>query len=266
VRAMDRSPWNSRIRRATQLSREAGPATPLITFYATLLGLQRDLYDAVRTTPPSDLTGSLESDLSSLRGYLPPLLNGVAAIAPSALAQEAVRLGASGSELEHALVAYWEAPSDTQFFPKAMLQPYAQCLAERAIAPRGRPQPHERTRCPFCGGAPQVSILRQSSAPSASGGSRELLCSTCLTTWPSSRVLCANCGENDERMLGYFKPAAYEHLRIEACDSCRHYVKSVDLTRLGFAVPLVDEVASAPLDAWARDHGYSKTELNLIGL
>jgi formate dehydrogenase maturation protein FdhE len=67
-------------------------------------------------------------------------------------------------------------------------------------------------------------------------------------------------------MLGYFKPAAYAHLRIEACDSCRHYVKSVDLTRLRFADPLVDEVASAPLDAWARDHGYSKTELNLIGL
>ena len=258
--------WNSRIRRATQLSSEGGPTTALIKFYATLLGLQRDLYEAVRTTTPSGMTGSLESDLSSLRGYIPPLLNGVAAMAPSALAQEAVRLGASDSELENALVAYWEAPSDTQFFPKAILQPYAQWLAEQEIAPRGRPRPHDQTRCPFCGGTPQVSILRQSSDPSMPGGNRELLCATCLTTWPSGRVLCANCGENDERMLGYFKPAAYEHLRIEACDSCRHYVKSVDLTRLGFAVPLVDEVASAPLDAWARDHGYSKTELNLIGL
>lgn len=212
------------------------------------------------------MTGSLKSDVSSLRGYIPPFLNGVAAAAPSALAEEAVRLGASDSELENALITYWEAPSDTQFFPKAILQPYAQCLAERGITPRGRPQSHDRTRCPFCGGAPQLSILRQSNEALSPRGNRELLCSTCLTTWPSNRVLCANCGEDDERMLGYFKPAAYEHLRIEACDSCRHYVKSVDLTRLGFAVPLVDEVASAPLDAWARDHGYSKTELNLIGL
>ena len=264
---MHSSPWNIRIRRATQLSDEGGPTTPLIAFYAILLGLQRDIYEAVRTTPPPGITGSLESDLSLLRGYIPPLLDGVAAIAPPALAEEAVRLGrTSDSELENALLAYWEAPSDTQFFPKAILQPYAQWLAERAIAPRGRPRPHDRTRCPFCGGAPQVSILREGSDPSTPGGNRELLCSTCLTTWPSSRVLCANCGEDDERMLGYFKPAVYEHLRIEACDTCRHYVKSVDSTRLGFAVPLVDEVASAPLDAWARDHGYSKTELNLIGL
>jgi formate dehydrogenase maturation protein FdhE len=40
----------------------------------------------------------------------------------------------------------------------------------------------------------------------------------------------------------------------------------VDLTRLGFAVPLVDEVATAALDVWAREHGYKKIELNLVGL
>ena len=45
-----------------------------------------------------------------------------------------------------------------------------------------------------------------------------------------------------------------------------HYLKTVDLTRQGNAVPLVDEVAGAPLDLWAREHGYHKIELNLIGL
>jgi len=34
----------------------------------------------------------------------------------------------------------------------------------------------------------------------------------------------------------------------------------------GVAVPLVDEVAGAPLDVWASDHGYVKIELNLVGL
>ena len=33
-----------------------------------------------------------------------------------------------------------------------------------------------------------------------------------------------------------------------------------------FAVPLVDEVAGASLDLWAREHGYEKIELNLVGL
>jgi formate dehydrogenase maturation protein FdhE len=40
----------------------------------------------------------------------------------------------------------------------------------------------------------------------------------------------------------------------------------VDLTRLGFAIPLVDEVAAAALDVWANEHGYAKIELNLVGL
>ena len=39
-----------------------------------------------------------------------------------------------------------------------------------------------------------------------------------------------------------------------------------DLTKSGIAVPLVDEVATAALDLWARDHGYTKVELNLVGL
>jgi len=93
-----------------------------------------------------------------------------------------------------------------------------------------------------------------------------LLCATCLSTWPFGRVLCAQCGEEDEHKLGYFHSPDYDHLRIDACESCRHYLKTVDLGRFGLAVPLVDEVAGASLDIWARDHGYEKIELNLVGL
>jgi formate dehydrogenase maturation protein FdhE len=35
---------------------------------------------------------------------------------------------------------------------------------------------------------------------------------------------------------------------------------------LGFAAPLIDEIAAAPLDLWAREHGYTKIELNLVGV
>ena len=79
-------------------------------------------------------------------------------------------------------------------------------------------------------------------------------------------MLCANCGEDDERQLGYFHSLSYDHLRIDACETCKHYLKTVDLTRLGLAVPLVDEVAAAPLDLWARERGYDKIQLNLVGL
>jgi len=55
-------------------------------------------------------------------------------------------------------------------------------------------------------------------------------------------------------------------VRIEACDSCKHYIKGVDLTRLGFAVPIVDEIDAAALDLWASEHSYTKIELNLVGV
>ena len=78
-------------------------------------------------------------------------------------------------------------------------------------------------------------------------------------------VTCPYCGEEDERKLAYFQSPAFPHVRVDACDSCRRYLKNVDLTKLGLAVPLVDEIAAAPLDAWAREHGYEKIELNLVG-
>ena len=70
----------------------------------------------------------------------------------------------------------------------------------------------------------------------------------------------------DKEYVAMKAPAALEHLRVDACETCHRYLKAVDLTKLGFAVPLVDEVAGASLDLWAREHGYEKIELNLIGL
>jgi len=98
------------------------------------------------------------------------------------------------------------------------------------------------------------------------GSGRRLLCATCLTAWPFRRVLCPSCGEADEQKLGYFQSSTLEHVRLDACESCHRYLKTIDLGRLGLAVPLVDEVAAAPLDLWAQEHGYQKIELNLLGV
>jgi formate dehydrogenase maturation protein FdhE len=162
-------------------------------------------------------------------------LKTVAAYAPETLAAEAQELLQASNEVtDEMLITYWFSPSDIQFFAKAFLQPYGRWLAEAGDVRR---QESER-RCPFCGGKPQVSFL-QSKESNAESGNRDLICATCLSTWEFRRVVCANCGED---------------------------IKGVDLTRLGLAVPLVDEVAAAPLDVWAREHGYTKIELNLIGL
>jgi hypothetical protein len=259
-----RDPWQKRIDRASELAAQDEAARSLLEAYGRMLVLQRDCYASL-DAQAGGLSGSLARDLAIVRRSVPKILIEVAGIGPPLLADEARRIVDGGEPaIDPILLLGWHSPSDQQFFARLILQPYASCLAAHGVPPIDRDLLRGNNVCPFCGGAPQVSILRH--APDADGGGRELLCGTCFTSWPFRRVLCANCGEEDERQLGYFHSPTYDHLRVDACDTCRHYVKSVDLTRFGFAVPIVDEVAGAPLDLWARERGYEKIELNLVGL
>jgi FdhE protein len=255
------------VQRAADLSAIETPSRTLLVFYAALLRAQRDLYDHLRTCPEWAPRGTPERDVAQFRPQLAAVLSAVANAGPEPLAIEARQLiDAGDADLAEMLLRFWRAPSDRQFFAKAVLQPYAQCLAERSATPVGRERPRVDNRCPFCGGSPQLSVLSAAGDGALEGGARALQCATCLTIWPFRRALCPQCGEEDERRLGYFSTTAFDHIRLETCDTCRHYLKCVDLTRLGLEVPLVDDVASAPLDAWAADHGYTKIELNLVGL
>jgi formate dehydrogenase accessory protein FdhE len=258
--------WDTLARRAEHLAAEVDATKELLTFYAHLLRAQKGIYDFLRSRQDWLPSGILEEDLPVVRVAMPGLIRAVELSGPAALVEEArALLRAGDEEIDRMILEQWRAPSDSQFFAKAFLQPYARWLAESGGHPRDRNLESVENRCPFCGGRAQVSLLR-TREPSAESGGRDLLCSTCLKVWPFKRVLCANCGEERPAMLGYFHTPAYDHVRIEACDTCKHYIKGIDLTRLGLAVPLVDEIAAAPLDVWAHEHGYTKIELNLVGL
>ena len=253
--------WARSIRRADQLAADAESTAPLLVFYGRLLRHQKAIHDALCAGPPS---GSLERDLPLLEPPVAALLRDLVAEGPEPLAAEARALLTNGSTIAASLRIYCEARSDRQFVAKAVLQPYGPWLAGAGgIAPGPA---SFAARCPRCGSAPQLSILGGAGSPADDGGGRQLLCAACLTAWPFRRVLCPACGEEDERKLGYFRTSSFEHVRIDACDTCRRYLKSIDLGQLGLAVPLVDEVASAPLDLWARERGYEKIEANLVGL
>ena len=258
--------WDTRIQRAEELARKAEPTKEILTFYVKLLRAQRGVDEFLRSRRDWLPSGSLAEDLPVLRECLPSVLHMVEANGPALLAEEARSLmSAPDGTADEMLLKYWRAPTDTQFFAKALVQPYARCLAESGGHPLDRTLECTEGRCPFCGGMPQVSFLQIREATSESGN-RDLVCATCTINWSFRRIACANCGEDGPAKLGYFQTPEYDHIRIEACDTCRHYIKSVDLTRLGFAVPLVDEVAAPALDVWAREHGYTKIELNLVGV
>ena len=247
-------PWDTCINRCNHLAQHSPSTAELLTFYAALLETQKQIYNSL-----NHFVGSLPPDLPELRKHLPSLLQVVKSTGPAALAEQANELiSASPETLDELLLDYWHTRSDQQFFAKALIQPYAQRLAKSFVL-------HRENQCPYCLGKPQVSFLTIVEA-GAESGNRNLLCATCLSSWEFRRVVCAACGEENPARLSYFQTNEYEHVRIEACDSCKHYIKGVDLTRLGFAEPLVDDVATAALDLWAIEKGYTKIELNLVGL
>jgi formate dehydrogenase maturation protein FdhE len=259
-----RESWDPRIARAEQLAAGGGVAAPLLSFYARLLREQKAVYEAMSAAPrPS---GTLIDDLPLIERGAAALVQAVAEHGPPPLAAEAEKLQSTSSGIEGELVAHWSTPSDRRFFAKAILQPYAQRLVDDGITPADRRLIVAENRCPKCGGMPQLSILESSSTISGDGSGRQLLCALCLTAWPFRRIVCPSCGEDDEMKIGYFESREFDYQRVEACETCRRYLKAVDLGRLGLAVPLVDEIAGAPLDLWAREHGYEKIELNLVGL
>jgi formate dehydrogenase maturation protein FdhE len=251
--------WDAAIARADALG------APL-TFVAALLRLQRRIYTRVQTatvphTAASGLSGDLAVDLPLLRSSLPPLLDLAASQGPEPLAREAGELRlADPKAIDRMLIDHWRR-TPASLIAKALLQPYARALADVRIKPADRDRIQPDQRCPFCGGLPQLAVLQAE-------GPRQLQCATCLTVWPLQRTLCPQCGEQDERRLGYFHAAdsAFPHVRVEVCATCEHYLKAVDLGILGVAVPIVDEIAAAPLDTWARDQKLTKIERNLAGL
>ena len=249
--------WQKQILRAEELAGRIDASNELLVFYARVLRAQSEIYQLLTAHNP---VRDLQRDLPAIRSAFPLILKAVEDAGPPPLvAQAHVLRTLSTQAIDEMLLSYWQSPSDTEFFAKAFLQPYGYLVAAPDASLTG-----ER-RCPQCGGKPQLSFL-QNKEVTAESGNRDLICARCLSSWPFRRVVCANCGEEEPAKLAYFQSPSIDHVRVEACDTCKHYLKSVDLTRLGTAQPLVDEVAAAPLDLWATDHGYTKIELNLIGL
>jgi formate dehydrogenase accessory protein FdhE len=252
--------WQKQIRRATELAGTSEGTNELMVFYSHLLRAQSEVYEFLLSQRDWRPSGELELDIPVFRSTFATILKTVEHAGPPPLVERARSLQ-SAQAIDEMLLNYWHAPSDTEFFAKAFLQPYAQYVAQL----HDRNAPGNEKRCPLCDGKPQLGFL-QNQETTAESGNRDLMCAKCLSVWSFRRVVCANCGEENPAKLAYFQTPAFNHVRVEACDTCKHYLKSVDLTRLGHAEPLVDEVAAAPLDLWAVEHGYTKIELNLIGL
>jgi formate dehydrogenase maturation protein FdhE len=153
--------------------------------------------------------------------------------------------------------AYVTPETLTEFIVRSFLQPYAEFLAANQAPP---PAVATHNVCPLCGSSPMLGVLRIE----GDGGKRFLVCYLCLHEWEFRRILCPTCGEETETKLPVYVAEQFHHIRVETCETCRHYIRTIDLTKDGHAVPVVDDLAALPLTLWADEHNYSRLRPNLL--
>jgi FdhE protein len=246
--------YQARIDRASHLAVKHPSASPILQFYAELARFQEGIF--------SDLRSKNETDPRALACHFPPLIHLVSRTGTELLAAFSAHNLQNDDRRTGLLLAEWEGKETldppARFFARALLQPYAEYLASRGQVQTMNTGP----TCPFCNARPVAGVLRGE----GDGGKRWLLCSLCSTEWQFRRVLCPGCGEENKDKLPIYKTAGFPAARVEACDTCRTYLKSIDLTEDGHAIPVVDELATLSLGIWAEENGYSKLETNLLGM
>ncbi len=256
--------WQRRIRRAEHLAAQHPFAEEILGFYIHLARFQEVLSHRIERASGKTSVSPSDPDLSELGGSFPPFLSLVEEKAPAPLAQVAHDLrNADPHSWTGLFTEVWthiDSPTHPQeFLVLAFLQPYAESARSQANLQLGG---YTSLLCPFCNRKPALGILRQQ----GDGGRRSLLCGFCLTEWEFRRLICAGCGEEDHAKLPVYTAAELPYIRVECCDACRTYIKTIDLTKNGRAEPLVDELASVPLNLWAQEHGYAKLHPNLLGM
>jgi FdhE protein len=214
---------------------------------------------APRLQTPLACLDEIDVDLA-IHG-LPRLADALDKHGPAKLASEASRLRDASHEEQRqtvrAFLAGQQLDTAHSVLVRVLVQPLAEALASESKAPEG----YTGSRCPKCGSNPQLAVLR----PEGDGGKRHLVCSLCFCEWEYRRILCPVCGETEHARLPRYEAEDYDAVRVEACDTCKSYLKSFDMTVDGLLVAEVDEIATTALDLWAGKNGYRKIQLNVMG-
>jgi FdhE protein len=110
--------------------------------------------------------------------------------------------------------------------------------------------------CPVCGSLPSLSLLKEEV------GKRYLLCSFCGYQWRIDRLFCPFCTNKDQRSLHYFHGEGEEAHRIDLCDKCHQYIKTIDFRKIEEFDPVLEDLATLHLDILANQKGYKKPTPN----
>ncbi|HTP68453.1 MAG TPA: formate dehydrogenase accessory protein FdhE [Dongiaceae bacterium] len=270
--------YNSRILRAESLASSYAFAKEILQFYMRIAAFQKQFSEELpkiwgrHAVAPAD--GNLRGPLNApiLMRPFGQFLGVIEKYGPGPLAKHAHEcLQKSEAVWAELLDKFWQSgmqqPPEAdangadplnEFVARAFLQPYAEFIVAAMLPPV---LAMTVCRCPRCNSLPLLGILR----PEGDGGKRFLVCSFCTQEWEFRRIFCAYCGEEAEQKLPVYVAEQFRHIRVECCDSCKHFLRTIDLTTDGNAVPLVDDLAAIPLSLWADENGYKRIQANLFG-
>jgi formate dehydrogenase maturation protein FdhE len=256
-----RAELERRSARAESLAANAPSAIEPLLFAAALFRAQASFGAAIESF---SLIGKLDEDVERLLPLTESLLRIVADRGPDLLVEQSLaRLEDHPSTARTRLLLYWngEVSSRDDYLSRALLRPYAEVLRLQGATPD---RPHRPRHCPYCGGAAMVSTRR--TPPDSEAGIRLLHCALCALEWNINRICCPACGEDDPYKLPIYRSEAHPSVRIEACETCRRYMKSIDLTHDARPIAEVDDLVSLSMDLWAIDEKFERIEPGLAGV
>jgi FdhE protein len=243
--------WAQRIARAQALAARHPPAADILRFYAQLAAHQQTLaaqWAGAPWDPPLVLSA------------LPATLELFACSGPAELARFVTALrDAPLDSWTGTLNRYLaEEPFETRDAPLAfVIETLLQPLAEQCAHAASKQQTGHDNRCPFCQQRPTTGVLRDA----GQGTRRALVCGLCFTEWAFERIVCPSCGERRFDALPVYTAEQVANARIDGCDSCGLYLKTIDASKDGTSIPEVDDLATLTLDLWAQEHGYRRLRL-----
>lgn len=271
------------LERAVAAARQAMPAYgEILAFYGRVF--REQAVDLETITVTAGAPGAARADMARKEGFplVAPAELPVDLSHAAALLRRLCRAAADATApLKAAAAAIQSAIDDNRLDPKEMLQARRDenperftalaaelniplevlaFFADESLAPSlavGRRQlvahgkeesARDQGHCPVCGSAPALGVIEED-------GRRFLVCSVCRQHWQVPRVRCAACGQADAEKLYYIYSEEEPAYRIDACEVCRHYVKTVDRRRLArpFYPPL-EQLLTVHLDLVAAEN------------
>jgi FdhE protein len=82
------------------------------------------------------------------------------------------------------------------------------------------------------------------------------MCSFCSHEWASGRIFCPFCENREQKTLHYFFSEEEKGYRVDVCDRCQKYIKTIDTREMERLVYLfVEQISTLHLDMLAQEQG-----------